>query len=419
MPTEKIDYLLIGGGLASAKCARTLREEGASGRVMIVGREPDPPYNRPNCSKGFLRGIEEREESYVDEPSFYEEQDIEVLTRVSALKLDADERTVRLSDKRELQYGKALLATGANVRRLNVDGCDLQEIHYLRTLGNSEAIRSSVKDAEHIVIVGGSYIGCEVAASLAMMGHRTSIVMQEREPLERGFGPTAGRFFRDLLESHGVTFYGEDGLQRFEGQGRVAKVITERGVELDAQSVVIGAGVTPDVQLARGAGLRIGEGGGVRCDSRLRSSSPEIFAAGDICEYDSPMHGGQIRIEHWDVAFNHGATAAKNMLGQDAPHEVVPYFFSVLGDWAELEYVGPARSWEKEILRGSDEQGGQFTRWYLDRSGGVKAALTVGRPDDLEPASRMIASGAQLTAEQQAALGDLDADLAAIAPVDE
>lgn len=415
MPTEKIDYLLIGGGLAAAKCARTLREEGASGRVMIVGREPDPPYNRPNCSKGFLRGIEAREESYVDEPGYYEQQDIEVLTRVSALKLDAEQRTVKLSDKRELEYGKALLATGANVRRLNVDGCDLDEIHYLRTLGNSEAIRNSVAEAEQIVIIGGSYIGCEVAASLAMMGHKTSVVMQEAEPLERGFGPTVGRFFRGLLESHGVTFHAKDGLARFEGQGRVAKVITERGLELDAQTVVIGAGVTPDVQLARGAGLAIGESGGVRCDSRLKSSAPEIFTAGDICEYDSPMHGGQLRIEHWDVAFNHGATAAKNMLDQNVPHDVVPYFFSVLGDWAELEYVGPARSWEKEILRGAEAEGEQFTRFYLDGAGAVKAALTVGRPDDLEPAGRMIASGAKLSAEQQAELGDPDADLSAIA----
>lgn len=418
MASQRVEYLLIGGGLASAKCARTLREEGASGRVVIVGREPDPPYNRPNCSKGFLRGIESREESYVDEPDYYEGAGIEVLTRVSAVKLDPQAHTVKLSNKEELEYGKALLATGANVRRLNVDGCDLEEIHYLRTLGNSEAIRSSVADAEHVVIIGGSYIGCEVAASLSMMGHRASVVMLEREPLERGFGSQAGRYFRDLLESHGVTFHSEDSLARFEGQGRVAKVITERGLELPAQTVVIGAGVTPDVQLAKAAGLQIGESGGVRCDSRLASSAPDVFAAGDICEYASAMHGGQLRVEHWDVAFNHGATAARNMLGQDVAHTVVPYFFSVLGDFAELEYVGPARSWEKEILRGSHEQG-KFTRFYLDGAGAVKAALTVGFPDDLGPAGRMLAAGVSLTAQQQAALADPDSDLAAIAPAEQ
>jgi 3-phenylpropionate/trans-cinnamate dioxygenase ferredoxin reductase subunit len=413
MTTELVDYLLIGGGLAAAKCARTLREEGASGRIAIIGREPDPPYNRPNCSKGFLRGIEQRQEAYVDQPGYYEQQQIEVLTRTSVLSFDPKAHTAKLSDKGELRFGKALLATGANVRRLNVEGCELDEIHYLRTLGNSEAIRSSVADAEHVVIIGGSYIGCEVAASLAEMGHSSTIVMQEREPLERGFGETSGRFFRELLEAHGVTFHGQDGLARFEGQGRVAKVITEKGLELSAETVVIGAGVIPDVQLAKAAGLQIGDSGGVRCDSRLASSAPDVFVAGDICEYDSPMHGGQIRIEHWDVAFNHGATAAKNMLGQDVPHEVVPYFFSVLGDFAELEYVGPAKSWDQEILRGTHEQG-KFTRWYLEGEA-VRAALTVGRPEDLEHAGRMIASGATLTSTQLAQLADVDSDLAGIA----
>jgi len=412
MTEERIDYLLIGGGLASTKCARTLREQGADGRIVLVGRESDPPYNRPNCSKGFLRGIEDRSEAYVEAPEFWQEQDIELRTRTSVMKLDLDARVAKLSTKEELRFDKALIATGANVRRLNVEGCDLEEIHYLRTLGNSQAIRESVADAEHVVLIGGSYIGCEVAASLSMMGLSARIVMQEDVTLERGFGPDAGRFFHELLESHGVTIHGKDGLARFEGDGRVRKVVTDNGLELPADTVVIGAGVAPDVQLARGAGIAIGESGGVRCNSRLASSVPGVFAAGDMCEYDSIIHGGPLRIEHWDVAFNHGATAARNMLGQDVPHEVVPYFFSVLGDWAELEYVGPARSWETEALRGSHESG-QFTRWYLD-GGVLKAALTVGRPDDLEHAQRLIASGAKLDDGAQAALADLDSDLSSV-----
>lgn len=412
MAAERVDYLLIGGGLASAKCARTLREQGAEGRIVLVGREPDPPYNRPNCSKGFLRGIEAREESYVEAPSFWEENGIELRTKVSATKLDPGERTVKLSTKEELRYGKALIATGANVRRLNVEGCELEEIHYLRTLGNSESIRSSVADAEHVVLIGGSYIGCEVAASLSMMGKQVSIVMQEDVTLERGFGAEAGRFFEGLLSSHGVHIHGKDGLARFEGDGRVSKVVTERGLELPADTVVIGAGVSPDVQLARSAGLTLGDSGGVRCDSRLATSAPDVFAAGDMCEYDSQLHGGQLRIEHWDVAFNHGETAALNMLGRDVAHLVVPYFFSVLGDWAELEYVGPARSWDEEILRGSQKDGA-FTRWYL-QDGSVKAALTVGLPDDLEHGRRLISSGVSLGDDAKRALGAPDADLSAV-----
>lgn len=417
MTDDRIDYLLIGGGLAAAKCARTLREEGAEGRIVLVGRESDPPYNRPNCSKGFLRGIEERSESYVEAPEFWEEQDIELRTRTSVMKLDLDSRVAKLSTKEELRFDKALIATGANVRRLNVEGCDLEEIHYLRTLGNAQSIRDSVADAEHVVLIGGSYIGCEVAASLSMMGHSVTIVMQEEVTLERGFGKEAGEFFHSLLESHGVKIHGKDGLSRFEGDGRVRRVITENGLELQADTVVIGAGVAPDVQLARAAGLAIGDSGGVRCDSRLKASAPGVFAAGDMCEYDSVIHGGPLRIEHWDVAYNHGETAARNMLGEDVPHEVVPYFFSVLGDWAELEYVGPARSWDSELLRGSHESG-EFTRWYLD-GGVVKAALTVGRPDDLEHAKRMIVSGERLDADAEAALSDAGCDLATVLPVSE
>ena len=231
-------------------------------------------------------------------------------------------------------------------------GCELEGIHYLRTLGNADAIRADAADAEQVVLIGGSYIGCEVAASLTLLGKRCTIVMQEQITLERGFGPASGRFFQELLESHGVTVHGQDELERFEGDGRVAKVVTKNGLELPAELVVIGAGVAPDVQLARGAGLELGEGGGVRCSSRLATSAPGVFAAGDICEYDSPCTAGPLRIEHWDVAFNHGKTAALNMLGRDIPHETVPYFYSVLGDWGELEYVGPAREWDEEIVRG-------------------------------------------------------------------
>ena len=409
MSSRKVDYLLIGGGLASANCARWLREEGAEGEIVLVGREPDAPYNRPNCSKGYLRGEESREEPLFRPQEWWGEQDIELKCRTSVTSLDLDARTAKLSTKEEIEFDKALLATGANVRRLNVEGCELEQIHYLRTLGNADAIREGVKDAEKVVLIGGSYIGCEVAASLSMMGKHCTIVMQEERTLERGFGEGAGRFVQELLEAHGVTIHGSDELERFEGEGRVAKVLTRNGLELEAEAVVIGAGVSPDVQLGKRAGLEIGERGGVRCSSRLESSVPGVFAAGDICEYDSSMHGGHVRIEHWDVAFNHGKTAALNMLGRDVAHEVVPYFFSVLGDWGELEYVGPAYGWEEEILRGSFAEG-SFTNWYLE-GGRLKAALTFGRSADLEHARRLIVDGVALDERQRRALADTGSDL--------
>ncbi|HEY3865510.1 MAG TPA: FAD-dependent oxidoreductase [Solirubrobacteraceae bacterium] len=414
MPDRKVDYLLIGGGLASANCARWLREEGAEGEILLVGREPDAPYNRPECSKGYLRGEESREEPMFRPAEWWGEQKIELLTRTSVTGLDLETRTAKLSSKEEVEFGKALIATGANVRRLNVEGCELEEIHYLRTLGNADAIRESVGDAENVVLIGGSYIGCEVAASMTMLGKKATIVMQEERTLERGFGKQAGRFVEELLKEHGVRIHGEDELERFAGTDakvgqRVAKVLTRAGLELEADAVVIGAGVTPDTGLAKRAGLEIGERGGVRCSSRLESSAKGVWAAGDICEYDSVLHGEYVRIEHWDVAFNHGKTAALNMLGRDTPHEVVPYFYSVLGDWGELEYVGPAKDWDEEIVRGSYGDG-QFTTWYL-KDGSVKAALTFGRSDDLDLARRLIADAGTLDEGQRKVLADVDGDL--------
>ena len=413
MAAREVKYLLIGGGLASANCARWLREEGAAGEVLLVGREPDPPYNRPDCSKGYLRGEESREDPLFRPSPFWEEQNVELMTRTSVTKLDPATRTATLSNKEEIEFDQALLATGANVRRLNVPGCELEQIHYLRTLGNADAIREGVADAEEVVLIGGSYIACEVAASLSMLGKNCTLVMQENTTLERGFGRESGRFFQALLEDHGIRLHGEDELERFEGEGSVAKVVTRRGLELAADAVVVGAGVTPDVQLAQKAGLALGERGGVRCSSLLQSSIPGIYAAGDICEYDSPVHGGApIRLEHWDVAFNHGKTAALNMLGREVPHEVVPYFYSVLADWGELEYVGPAYGWDQEIVRGSFADG-SFTTWYL-QDGVVKAALTFGRSDDLDHARRLITAAPTLSEQQRAALGDLDSDLGAL-----
>ncbi len=413
MSGREVEYLLVGGGLASANCARWLREEGAEGEVLLLGREPDPPYNRPECSKGYLRAEESREDTFFRPNDFWQQQHIDLRTRTSATALDLANRTVALAGGEEVRFKQALLATGANVRRLDVEGCHLEGIYYLRTLGNADAIRDGVKDAEEVVLVGGSYIGCEVAASLTKVGKHCSIVMLESHTLERTFGAAAGEFFQGLLEEHGVRVYPREDLARFDGEGRIAKVHTKSGLELAADAAVVGAGVTPDIALAQKAGLEIGARGGVRCDSRLRSSAEGIFAAGDICEYESVVHGGEhLRIEHWDVAFNHGKTAALNMLGRDVPHDTVPYFYSVFADWGELEYVGPAYEWDDELLRGSPKDG-SFTRWYL-KDGRLVAALTWGRSEDLDTARRLLVDRVALRPRDRAALADVDSDLDAV-----
>jgi 3-phenylpropionate/trans-cinnamate dioxygenase ferredoxin reductase component len=412
MADRHVQYALIGGGLAAGNCARWLRESGAEGAILLVGREPDLPYNRPPCSKGYLQGKESRSDTLFRPAEWYEEQQVEALSRVSAMQLDISDRTVRLSDGRDVSFDKALVATGAGVRRLHAPGAELEGIHYLRTLGNSETIKRDAA-GKRVVLIGGSYIASEVAASLTELGSSCTMVMLEPVVLSRGFGEQAGRFFQDRLQEHGITIHADDELERFEGaDGRVTKVITKSGLELDADAVVMGTGAQPDVMLARAAGLELGDSGGVVVDSRLQTPVPGIFAAGDMAEYESVVHGGRrIRIEHWDVAFNQGKTAALNMLGHDQPHDVVPYFFSDLSDWASLEYVGPAFQWDQEVVRGAIDEG-EFSVWYL-QDGHLAGALSVGRSDDLEHARRLIASGADL-GDRVETLRDLSSDLASL-----
>jgi 3-phenylpropionate/trans-cinnamate dioxygenase ferredoxin reductase subunit len=412
MADRQVDYLLIGGGLAAGNCARWLRESGADGSILLVGRETDLPYNRPPCSKGYLQGRETRADAMFRPAEWYEEQRIEALTRVSVMKLDCSARTAKLSNKQEVGFGQALLATGANVRRLSVPGSELDGIHYLRAFGNSDTIRADAA-GKRVTLIGGSYIGCEVAASLTTLGSTCTMLMLEPVTLSRGFGKVAGRFFQDRLEEHGVTVHAEQELDRFEGaDGRVTTVITKSGLELETDAVVMGTGAVPDVMLARAAGLELGESGGVRVDSRLQTAVPGIYAAGDVAEYHSVIHDGRpLRIEHWDVAFNQGKRAALNMLGADQPYDVVPYFFSDLADWASLEYVGPAHDWDREIVRGSVEEG-EFSVWYLNESR-VAAALSVGRSEDLDHARRLISAGTPL-GERADELGELTTDLAAL-----
>src|SRR6476661_4248298 len=259
MPDRDVDYLLIGGGLAAGNCARWLREGGADGSILLVGREPDPPYNRPELSKKYLRGEEPREDVLFRPDEWWGEQNIELMTRMSVTGLDANERVATLQSGDEVRFGQALLATGSNVRRLRLEGGQLEGIHYLRTFGNSDAIRAGAEDAENVVVIGGSFIGTEVAASLTALGKKCSIVMQEEITLELPFGKEVGGFFHRVLESKGVDIHGGDELERVEGDDRVRKVVTKSGAELDADMVVIGVGVTPDVTLAKAAGLDIGD----------------------------------------------------------------------------------------------------------------------------------------------------------------
>ena len=406
---RQVDFLLIGGGLASANCAAELRKRGAEGSVLLVGREPEPPYERPPLSKEYLRGEAQREDAYVNPPSWYEENEVELLSGTNVMSLDPAARTAKLQGGDEVSFDKALLGTGAMVNILRVEGAENEGIHYLRAYGNSDAIRADAEAAEHVVLIGGSYIGAEVAASLTAKGAKCTIVTMEDVALSRTFGDDAGRWFHELLESKGVTIHGGEELEAYEGDGRVRGVVTKSGLAIECDTVIVGAGVRPDAMLAQRAGLEVDDG--IICDAKLQSSAQGIYAAGDCCSYESVIHGRRLRVEHWDVAMQQGMHAARNMLGEDADYEVVPYFFSDLADWASLEYVGPASEWDEEIWRG-DRDSGEFSVWYL-KEGRVAGALSVERSEDLAEARRLLAEDIDVSG-CQAEIADAGADLSRI-----
>jgi 3-phenylpropionate/trans-cinnamate dioxygenase ferredoxin reductase subunit len=387
MADREVDFLLIGGGMASAHCAAELRRRGADGSILLVGREPEPPYERPPISKDYLLGKSDRADAYVNPPSWYEENGVELLTGRNVLGLDPAARTAKIQGGEEVGFGQALFATGAMVNILRVEGAENEGIHYLRAFGNADAIRAEAEAAEHVVLIGGSYIGCEVAASLTANGTRCTIVAMEDVALSRVLGEDAGRWFQEQLESHGVGFHGGETLSAFEGDGRVGAVVTESGLAIGCDMVVVGAGVRPDAMLAQRAGLAVEAG--IACDAKLQTSVPGIYAAGDCCSYESVVHGRRVHVEHWDVAMQQGIHAAANMLGAEADYEVVPYFFSDLADWASMEYVGPAYEWDREVWRG-DREGGEFSVWYLQGEQ-VAGCLGVGRSEELAQARQMIA----------------------------
>jgi 3-phenylpropionate/trans-cinnamate dioxygenase ferredoxin reductase subunit len=409
MADREVDFLLIGGGQAAASCAAELRRRGADGSILLVGREPEPPYERPPISKEYLRGEAERADAYVKPPEWYAENGVELASGRNVLSLDPGARTAKIQGGEEVAFGQALLATGAMVNILRVEGAENEGIHYLRAFGNADAIRADAGKAERVVLIGGSYIGCEVAASLTAGGTKCSILAIEEVALSRTFGPDAGRWFQARLEEHGVEFHGGETLSAFEGDGRVSAVVTESGLSLECDLVVVGAGVKADAMLAQRAGLEVENG--IRCDSKLRTSAPGIYAAGDCCNYDSVVHGRRIRVEHWDVAMQQGMHAAANMLGADRDYDVVPYFFSDLADWASLEYVGPASEWDAEVWRGSREEG-EFSVWYL-KDGRVAGALSVGRSEDLAEARRLLAAGTDVAGAVDL-IGDAGSDLSGL-----
>jgi NADPH-dependent 2,4-dienoyl-CoA reductase/sulfur reductase-like enzyme/nitrite reductase/ring-hydroxylating ferredoxin subunit len=352
--------LIVGGGAAGDSAAATLREEGYAGPITIVDGDPDAPYDRPNCSKDFLAGNAPPEWLPLRPQDFDRERDIERLrTRVTALEPAA--RRVRLDDGSTREFGAVLLATGASPVRLGpeTDRGGLP-VFYLRTLADSRAIIAAAEGARRAVVLGASFIGLEVAASLRQRGLEVRVVAPDRLPLGRILGPELGSFVRTVHEEHGVTFH----LGRTPESVGAAGVTLDDGQRLEADLVVAGIGVRPNLQLAEAAGLALDRG--LLVNERLETSAPGIFAAGDIARWPDPHSGQRIRVEHWVVAQRQGQAAARSILGAGDPFDAVPFFWSQHYD-VPIAYVGHAEQWDAIEVEGDIQERDCAVRYRLGR----------------------------------------------------
>jgi 3-phenylpropionate/trans-cinnamate dioxygenase ferredoxin reductase subunit len=379
--------VIVGASLAGAKAAETLRDEGFDGRVLLIGDEPELPYERPPLTKDYLRGDAPREKAYVHPDFFYGARDIELLTRTRVTRVDARRSRITLESGRELGYDRLLLATGAEPRRLPVPGADLDGVHYLRTLADCDALRERLEHGGHVVVIGAGWIGAEFAATARQRGCEVTIIEPASVPLERVLGVEVGAVYADLHREHGVELLCGTGIESFEGRHAVERAVTSDGRKIDCDFVVVGIGATPRVGLAEDAGLYTDNG--VVVTQALATSNPSVFAAGDVASAWHPFYGRHIRVEHWANALNQGPLAARAMLGRDVTYDRLPYFFSDQYD-VGMEYSGLATDWDQVVFRGEPASREFIAFWLSD--GRVVAGMNVNVWDVNEDVQALISS---------------------------
>jgi NADPH-dependent 2,4-dienoyl-CoA reductase/sulfur reductase-like enzyme len=380
---QSYKYLIIGGGLAGGRACQGIRRLDKEGSVALVTAEAHVPYERPALSKGYLTGKEDRDHVYVKEAAYYEENQVDVLRGVAAMSIDRAAHKVTLGDGRVLGYHKLLLATGGSAWRLPLPGADLPGVYTLRTIENSDAIRGAVKTGTHALVLGGSFIGSEVAASLAQLGAKVTMVFPESRLLERVATEALSAHLDALYAEHGVRILTGTKPERLEGADRVERAVLDNGETLEVSLVVMGVGIRLNTSLAEEAGLKMWERSAVWVDEQLRTSDPDIYAAGDIAAWPDPTFGKRLRVEHWDVAFRQGLRAGRNMAGEEKAYKTLPYFFSDLFDLS-FEVWGDLTAWDQTVLRGSlptpaDAGAGSYAVYYFGQ-GTLTGVLAVGRP---------------------------------------
>ena len=370
-------FVIVGGGLAGAKAAEALRADGFDGEVVLFGSEPERPYERPPLSKGYLLGKEDREKAFVHSAGWYDEHDVDLRSGVTVAMIDPAAHLVTF-DGGTIAYDKLLLATGASARRIDIPGAGLGNVLYLRTLPESEALRAAFTPGARVVIVGSGWIGLEAAAAARTAGSSVTVIEPQPGALYGAIGPELGGKFADLHRSHGVEFHFGESAAEFlaagPGSGQVGSVVTSGGTELPADVVVIGIGAVPNDGLARSAGLEVSNG--VVCDSALRTSDPDIFAAGDVASSYLPLLGRHLRMDHWSNALNGGKAVALSMLGKQVEYNRVPYFYSDQYDLG-MECAGlPSPGTYDQVVYRGDTDALEFVAFWL-KDGRLVAGMNV------------------------------------------
>lgn len=396
-------FVIVGANLAGGTAAAALREEGFDGSVVLIGEEPQPPYERPPLSKEYLRGEQPFEQALLRPPEFYEENGVETLFGVRATRVDPAERVVELDDGRRVPYDKVLIATGGRNRRPPIPGLDLEGVYDLRTVADCDRIRSEVAASRRAVVVGMGFIGAEVAASLRSCGVEVVAVEPFKTPLFRVLGEEIGRVIEGLHRDNGVEAIFEDSVAAFEGARRVERVTTKGGRRIECDFAVVGVGIEPVTDLVAGTGVKIDNG--IVVDEYSHTSVEGIYAAGDVANHYHPVFERHVRVEHWQNALRQGPAAARSMLGKGQPYDEVHWFWSDQYD-ANLQYAGFHTDWDDLVVRGSLEERA-FVAFYL-KDERIDAAVAVNRGKDLRRSMALIKARAQV---EPAALRDEDVDL--------
>ena len=390
-------FVIIGASLAGGVAAATLRQDGFDGDVILIGAETQPPYERPPLSKQYLRGEVPFEKAMVRPAGFYEQNRIETRLGIRATRVDPIQRTVTLDTGASVRYDRLLIATGVRNRRPPIPGLDLPGVFDLRTVGDADALRSEIAPGRRAVVVGMGFIGCEVAASLRQKDVDVVSIDPSPAPLFRILGADVGRVMAAVHQDHGVQAIFEDMVTRFEGSAHVEGVVTRGGRRFDCDFAVVGVGVEPVVDVAAGSGITTANG--IVVDEHCRTSFEGVYAAGDVANHYHPVFKKQIRVEHWQNAMQHGAAAARSMLGKGQPYDAIHWFWSDQYD-VNLQYAGFHDTWDRLVVRGRLEDR-SFLAFYLNQ-GRIDALVSLNRGKDIHRAMPLIKSRASVDPRQLA-----------------